>query len=129
LYGGAVIIRYFPSDFECTGFGYTAAPQYSAAYDEKAGSGGATCHLYADSANCAGAGSANDDLNWYTCKSKPCATQATLPDSLVGYWPLDGDGSDVSGHGPAQPRAFCHRPSPIPFLRGVHIAARNAGGE
>ena len=78
-----------------------------------------TCHMYADSSNCASGtiaengvdncdkngncesfeGAPNDALHWYTCKSKPCATQASLPDSLVGYWPLDGNGADVSGHG------------------------------
>ena len=29
---------------------------------------------------------------------RDCITQASLPGSLVGYWPLDGDGTDLSGH-------------------------------
>ena len=28
-----------------------------------------------------------------------CLTQASLPSSLIGYWPLDGDGTDLSGNG------------------------------
>jgi hypothetical protein len=82
------------TDFDCTGFGYM-----SDSLDDPDIYG--VCHLYADSSNCGSTsgGTPNDALHWYTCKSKPCATQASLPDSLVGYWPLDGAGNDVSGHG------------------------------
>lgn len=87
------------TDFHCEGFGYRDSDH--------------TCHLYADASNCASGtqqngvdndgeafdGSANDSLNWYTCRPVPCTTQAALPDSLVGYWPLDGSGADISGHG------------------------------
>lgn len=74
------------TDFNCAGFGYRQSDH--------------TCHLYADASNCAAApGTPNDSLNWYTCRSKPCPTQSTLPGSLVGYWPLDGSGADISGHG------------------------------
>ena len=73
------------TDFHCAGFGYRPSDH--------------TCHLYADASNCADSGSANDGLNWYTCRPKPCQTQASLPPSLVGYWPLDGSGADISGHG------------------------------
>ena len=35
---------------------------------------------------------------WCTA-GRQCLTQASLPSSLVGYWALDGDGSDLSGNG------------------------------
>jgi hypothetical protein len=73
------------TDISCTGFGYRASDH--------------TCHLYEDSSNCADSGAANPSLDWYTCAAKACATSASLPDSLVGYWPLDGNGADISGHG------------------------------
>jgi hypothetical protein len=35
---------------------------------------------------------------WCTA-GRECITQSSLPSSLIGYWPLDGDGADVSGSG------------------------------
>ena len=35
---------------------------------------------------------------WCTA-GRSCTTQASLPSSLIGYWALDGDGSDLSGQG------------------------------
>jgi hypothetical protein len=75
------------TDISCTGFGYRASDH--------------TCHLYEDSSNCLGTDiqAPEDGMDWYTCATKACATSASLPDSLVGYWPLDGNGADISGHG------------------------------
>ena len=35
---------------------------------------------------------------WCTA-GRECITQSSLPGSLIGYWSLDGDGSDLSGNG------------------------------
>ena len=60
--------------------------------------------------------------NWCTA-GRQCLTQASLPGSLVGYWPLDGDGTDLSGHD------LTAEPTNPEWVAGMYLQALRFDGD
>lgn len=59
---------------------------------------------------------------WCTA-GQTCLTQASLPSSLVGYWPLDGSGDDLTGNG------LTANPTNAEWVAGMYLQALRFDGD